>query len=181
MEPVKHESFWNAVIKWGLIFAAADTFLNLIVNYLLIQSPSLMALFFSGIIVCLFIAFGGLFAVRQHVTDHNISITIGRGALIGFVTACIIVTASQVFSEIYYLVDSSFLQRLTEAQIAAYENSELLPDETKSAMIDATYTQMQRGRTFLGIVWSVLGTLVFTGALNALTGMVGANIYKNQS
>jgi hypothetical protein len=180
MEPIEHKSFWHAVIKWGLIFAAADTFLTLVVNFLLIQSPSLMALFFSGIIVCLFIAFGGLFSVRQHVADHNISITIGRGALIGFVTACIIVAGSQVLSEIYFLVDSTFMQRLTEAQIAAYENSEFIPDESKRAMIDATYTQMQKGRSFLGILWSVLGGLVFTAALNALTGMVAANIYRNQ-
>lgn len=178
MEPINLQSYWNAVIKWGLIFAAADTFLTLVVNFLLIKSPSLMALFLSGTIVCLFIAFGGLFAVRQHVSDHNISIPIGRGALIGFMTAIIIVIGSQIFSEIYFLLDSSFMQRLSEAQIAAYENSELLPDEARQSAIDATYTQMQQGRSFLGIVFSMLGTLVFTGALNALTGMVAANVYK---
>lgn len=178
MEPIQHQSYWKAVLKWGLIFAAADTFLTLVVNILLIQSPSLMALFFSGIIVCLFIAFGGLFAVRQHVTDYNLSITLGRGALIGFMTACVIVVVSQVISEIYFLIDSTFLQRLTEAQIAAYENSEFIPDESKQAMIDATYTQMQEGRSVLGVIWSMLGALVFTGALNALTGMLAANIYK---
>jgi hypothetical protein len=178
MEPIKHENYWNTVLKWGLIFAAADTFLTLVVNFLLIKSPSLMALFFSGIIVCLFIAFGGLFAVRQHVSDYNLNITIGRGALIGFLTACIIVVGSQFFSEIYFLIDSTFLQRLTEAQIAAYENSEFIPAETRQAMIDATYTQMQEGRSFIGIIWGMLGGLVFTGALNALTGMLAANIYK---
>lgn len=178
MEPIQHQSYWKAVLKWGLIFAAADTFLTLVVNILLIQSPSLMALFFSGIIVCLFIAFGGLFAVRQHVTDYNLSITLGRGALIGFITACVIVVVSQVISEIYFLIDSTFMQRLTEAQIAAYENSEFIPDESKQAMIDATYTQMQEGRSVLGVIWSMLGELVFVGALNALTGMLAANIYK---
>lgn len=178
MEPVSQESYWNAVLKWGLIFAAADTFLTLVVNFMLINSPSLTALFFSGFIVCLFIAFGGLFAVRQYVSDNNINITIGRGALIGFLTAVVIVVCSQIFSEIYYLIDSTFLQRISEAQIEAYENSDLIPAESKQAFIDATYTQMQEGRSFFDILFGMAGTLVFTGALNALTGMVAANIYK---
>lgn len=169
-------SYWNSVAFAGLIFGVIVFALSLLTAYATINSEPTGSLFsptqLIGVLGCLFGAFGGMLAIWHYAGNYNISITLGRGALIGFLTGVAISVVSVLLNELWTFVDPDMTQQVVESTIANLEQSDL-PEQQKQQFIDL----IAGSREGEGIGSQLLSDIPLYGILNLITGMIGAKIF----
>lgn len=169
-------SYWNSVALAGVIFGIIIFVLSLIGGYATINAEpdgSLVSpIMWIGVLSCLVGAFGGMLAVWNYTGNYNISVTLGRGALVGFLTGVAITIVSVVLNELWTFVDPDMTQQIVDSTIANIEASDL-PEQQKQQVIDLTAGSRQ-GES-IGI--QLLSGIPLYGILNLITGMIGAKVF----
>ncbi|MDX1587064.1 MAG: DUF4199 family protein [Balneolaceae bacterium] len=159
----------------AVIFSLLTTVLQLISGYMQINAEPTGSLFsptmLFGLVVCLVGAFGGMVAVWHYANEHQITMKLGKGALIGFLTGVAIVLIGIVLSKLWLLVDPDMQQKIMESTIANFEAMDM-PEETKQQMIDQAASQANPS-----IGMQLLYGIPIYGILNLLTGMLGVSLF----
>ncbi len=162
----------------GLIFSLVTFVIGLFFGYQQINaepSGSIMSpMMFSGVVVCLVSALAGLLAVWHFTREVTPFLTLGQGALIGFLTGAVIVLFSVVLNELWILiVDPEYTTKIMDAAIANIEAMEM-PEANKQQMIDAMADSMAGGQSiWQQIFWGV----PVTGLINLVTGLIGVKVF----
>lgn len=162
----------------GVIFSLVSFVIGLFFGYQQINAEptgSIMSpMMFSGVVICLVSALAGLIAVWHFTREVTPFLTLGQGALIGFLTGAVIVIVSVILNEIWILVfDPEYTAKIMDATIANIEEMEM-PDESRQQMIDAMADSMGEGQsTWRQIFWGV----PVTGLLNLLSGLIGVKVF----
>lgn len=162
----------------GVIFSLVSFVIGLFFGYQQINaepSGSIMSpMMFSGVVICLVSALAGLLAVWHFTREVTPFMTLGQGALIGFLTGAVIVLVSVVLNEIWILFfDPEYTTKIMDATIANIEAMEM-PEANKQQMIDAMADSMAGGQSiWQQIFWGV----PVTGLLNLITGLIGVKIF----
>lgn len=124
-------------------------------------------------IVCLLVAFGGLVAVWHYAKTYNLTLSLGKGALMGLFTGVGLVLVGIVLSQMWSFIDPDLNQKLMESMINTYEEMDI-PEEFKQQLIDAAAATGGDGPS-LGT--QLLSELPISGILNVLSGMLGVALF----
>lgn len=168
-------SYWASVGIAAVIFSLLTTVLQLISGYMQINAEPTGSLFsptmLFGLVVCLVGAFGGMVAVWHYANEYQITMKLGKGALIGFLTGVAIVLIGIVLNKLWLLIDPDMQQKMMESTIANFEAMDM-PEETKQQMIDQAASQANPS-----IGMQLLYGIPIFGILNLLTGMLGVSLF----
>lgn len=169
----KNPSYWNSVFIAGIVFGIILSIGQLLEGYHAIDTESEAG--WIGSVICLIAAFSGLAAVWHYAKDKDIAITLGRGALIGFLAGIVAQFVSYGIIEFWEVLNPDYAEAYMEAQIAVIENNPNLPEEWKQSSIDLMHDP--------GLAWSlmmIIGGALFNGVLSMFTGMLGAKTFGKQ-
>lgn len=170
-------SYWPSVGIAAVIFGIISFVMYLISSYVTINSEPTGSMFGPSMVIsifgCLVMAFAGFTAVWHYGKEYDLSLTLGQGALIGFLTGAAVTVISTLLSQAWALVDPELTQRMIDSTIANFENMDM-PEESKQQMIDSTVESM-RSQQQLGsqLLWGI----PISGLLNLLSGMIGAKVF----
>ncbi|MDZ7718173.1 MAG: DUF4199 domain-containing protein [Balneolaceae bacterium] len=162
----------------GLIFSLVSFVVGLFFGYQQINAEptgSIMSpMMFSGVVICLVSALAGLLAVWHFTREVTPFLTLGQGALIGFMTGAVIVLFSVVFNELWIMLfDPEYTTKIMDATIANIEAMEM-PEANKQQMIDAMADSVAGGQS----IWQqIFWGIPVTGLLNLVTGLIGVKIF----
>ncbi|HKJ34056.1 MAG TPA: DUF4199 domain-containing protein [Balneolales bacterium] len=180
MEPVEEKrSFWASVILASLIFGVIYFAMTIGTGYYVINNPptgsGLGPSSIIGTFVCLIAAFGGMLAVWHYVQLYDVTITLGKGAVIGVVTGIFIGILSFIFVHLWEYVDPNYTSRLMDTQIAMMNAKNHMSAQERQKIVDMMHS---RGSMFkiIGSIFTTLGL----GILNLITGMIGAKMFKGE-
>lgn len=169
--------FWPSIALVGTIFGVIIFALGLVFGYMQIQSEPSGAVFspmmFSGVVICLVVAFAGLMAIWHYTKEVTPFVKLGQGALIGFLTGAVLVIISTVLNELWHFIDPEYTQKIIDSTIASMEAMDI-PEESKNSMIDATVESM---RSQQSIFSQILYGVPMYGILNLITGLIGVKIF----
>lgn len=173
-------SYWPSVGLAALVFGLLTFVLQLITGYIQINSEPSGSMFsptmFSGIAVCLIGAFGGMLAVWHYAREYRVTMKLGKGALIGFLTGAGIVVVGIILNKLWLLIDPDYTQKMMESTIANFEAMDV-PEQQKQQMIDSTAEQFESNQSVATqLIWGV----PVLGILNLLTGMLGVSMFARE-
>lgn len=175
-ESVEEPSYWNSVGVAGVVFGIIIFVISLLGGYATINSEPTGSLLtpvqLLGILACLFGAFGGMLAIWHYAKTYNINISLGRGALIGFLTGVAITIVNVLLNELWTVIDPDMTQQVVDSTIANLEASDL-PEQQKQQMIDIT----AGSREGESIGRQLLTGIPLYGILNLITGIIGAKVF----
>lgn len=174
-------SYWSSVLVAGLLFGIIVFALTLLTNYATINAEPTGSYIsppqYIGIFACLLGAFGGMLATWHYSREYDeVVITLGRGALIGFLTGACIVLVTTVLNQLWLLVDPDMTEKMIDSTIANYEAMDI-PEQQKQNLIDASVESMRGSQSML---MQFLVGIPLYGILNLLTGMIGAKLFGKQ-
>lgn len=171
--------YWESVGLAAGVVGLLSFIFELALQYLQIGSDGSLGIVIISAIgsfaVCLFGALGGMFAIWHYAKTFDITLELGKGALIGFFTGVGIVVIGIVLEQMWSVVDPDLHRQLMDSLIATYENMEL-PEDMKQMMIDSAAAEAES---------SALGSQLFfgilvTGILNLLSGMLGVTLFARE-
>jgi len=169
--------FWPSIALVGSIFGVIIFAIGLAFGYMQIQSePSgaiISPMMFSGVVVCLVVAFAGIMAIWHYTREVTPYVKLGQGALIGFLTGAVLIVISTILNELWHIIDPEYSQKIIESTIAGLEAMDL-PADTKNTMIDATAESL---RSQQSIFSQILYGIPMYGILNLITGLIGVKIF----
>ncbi len=168
----QNPSYWVSVGTAALIFGIITFLIETFIGYAVISgSGGFVFSIITGAIVCLIGAFAGMLAVWHYANEYDITMKLGKGALIGFFTGAALVIISTVLMQVWLLIDPDYTQQMVEATMARLETMDI-PDEQLDAMGRAGSNQ--------SIGWGVLFEFLIFGILNLLTGMLGVQLFAKE-
>lgn len=172
--------YWQSVVIVGSIFALVSFVLGIFFGYRQINAEPTGAIFtpmmFSGVVICLMTCVAGLVAVWHFTREVTPHITLGQGALLGFLTGAVIVIFSVLFNEIWMLIDPEYTDKLIEATIANVEAMDL-PGGSQEDMVDSMVEGVRSSQS----VWQqIFWGIPVTGLLNLISGMIGTKIFAEK-
>lgn len=172
----KDTSYWTSVLLIGTIFGLVSFAINLIFQYMQIGSEPtgsiVTPVMLGGVIVCLATAMAGLAAVWHYTKDVSPYLTLGKGALIGFLTGTVIVVITVVLNELWLLFDPELNQKMIDSIVANMDAMDI-PEEAKQQTIDATVAQYEDQSLLMNLVFQI----PFSGLLNLLTALLGVKFF----
>lgn len=125
--------------------------------------------------MCLFTALGGMAAIWHYAKTFDITLELGKGALIGFLTGAGIVIISILLEQVWSTIDPDLSKQMAESMIATFENMEM-PEDMKQMLIDSAAAESD-GPSVGG---QLLSGILVTGLLNLLSGMLGISLFARQ-
>lgn len=166
-----------SILIAGGIFSLASFVLNIAFGYQQISSEPTGAVFsvsmLSGVVICLITCLAGALAIWHYSKEVTPFITLGQGALTGFLTGITIVLISVVLNQLWALIDPEYTEKLIEATIANVEAMDL-PSNTRQDMIDGMVEGVESSQSVsTQIFWGI----PITGLFNLISGMIGAKIF----
>lgn len=169
--------YWTSVSVAGLIFGLLAFILSLISTYAMINSEPTGS-FFSpqqllGVLVCLVGAFGGMVAIWHYTNEYDTSVTLGKGALIGFLVGVVITVVTIILNQLWQVIDPDMTQKMIDSMIANFEQMDM-PEEQKQQAIDGIAESVQSQNS---IGYQLLFGIPVYGILNLITGMIGAKFF----
>jgi len=174
-----NDNYWTSVLLAGGIFALVSFVFGLIFNYSQFNSEPSGSLISPIIIeigvVCLATSFAGMLGVWHYTKEVNSILTLGKGALIGFLTGAFVIIFSTLLNELWTLIDPSYTEKLIESIVANYEAMDM-PDETKNMMIDATVERIRDQN----MLTAILTGIPLYGLINLITGMIGVKLFATK-
>ncbi|WP_234569531.1 DUF4199 domain-containing protein [Rhodohalobacter sp. 614A] len=177
-QPLSFSDYLPSVGIVGAIFSLVSFVIGLFFGYQQINAEPTGSFFspmmLSGTVVCLVSAFAGMIAVWHFTKEVTPYLTLGQGALIGFLTGAVIVIVSVFLNELWIMVfDPEYTTKIMDATIANIEAMEM-PEESKQQMIDAMADSMGTSQSFWRqIFWGV----PVTGLMNLITALIGVKIF----
>lgn len=173
-------TYWPSILIAGLIFSLVSFVLGLFFGYQQINSEPSGALFsplmLSGVVICLVTCVAGAVAVWHFAKEVSPYLTLGQGALIGFLTGAVIVLFGIILNELWMLFDPEYTDKLVEAAIANVEAMDV-PESTKNDMIDSMAESVRGQQSMLQqLFWGI----PITGLLNLVSGMIGTKIFAEK-
>lgn len=173
-------SYWMSIGIAAFVIGLISFVIQLIFGYVQISSePSgspLSPMTFSGIFACLAGAFGGMMAVWHYAREYDITMKLGKGALIGFLTGVAMVFVGIVFSELWEFIDPDYNQKVMESMMANFEAMDM-PEANRQQMMDSMGEQLEGGES---ISTQLLWGIPVMGILNLLTGMLGVSLFARE-
>lgn len=171
---------WPSIVIAGGIFSLISFVLSLLFGYQQINSEPSGAIFsplmLSGVVICLVTCVAGAVAVWHYTKEVTVYLTLGQGALIGFLTGVVIVIFSIILNELWMLFDPGYTEKLIEATIANVEAMDM-PASTKEDMIDSMAESVRSQQSVLQqLFWGI----PITGLLNLISGMIGVKIFAEK-
>lgn len=172
-------SYWTSVGTAGLIFGVIIFVLSLLSTYSIIHSEPTGGLLspiqlFLWLATCLIGALGGMLAIWYYEREYHVPITLGRGALIGFLAGTCIALVNTLLTQVWQqFIDPDMMQHFVDSMVANMEASDL-PDAQKQQAIDMTAQSAQEEG---GIFSQLLSGIPLYGILNLITGMIGVKIF----
>lgn len=171
------DSYWASVIFGALVIGLIMSIMGLLSQYITISNEPTGASFGIGQVIgtlaCLVGAIGGILSTRHYANNVDDTFTIGKGALIGFLTGVVGVLLSSIVSFIWlYIVDTGLTQTFYEWQIANIE-AQNLPD----AQTEMAISFIPDPNSTSAIMMQIGISLVVVGILNAISGMIGTKIF----
>lgn len=170
-------SYWTSVGIAGLLFGIILFAISLIANYATINSEPTGSFFnpvqLVGTLACLIGSFGGMLAAWHFAKEYDVSIKLGKGALIGFLTGVAITIINILLSQIWSIIDPDMMQQLIDSSVANVEAMDM-PEQQKQQTIDMTVDML---RSQKNISTQLLWGIPMYGILNLITGMIGAKIF----
>lgn len=166
-------SYWNSVLIAAVVFGVILAMGQLMEGYYAINTGTEGGWISS--VICLIGIFGGLAAVWHYAADKNLMISLGKGALIGFLVGVGAQLISYGLIEIWEFMNPSYAEAYKEAQISVIEENPNLPEEWKQSSIDFLHDP-SLGWTFI----MVIGGALLNGVLNMFTGMIGAKVFSSE-
>lgn len=180
-------SYWTSVGVAAVIFGILYFAVNIIWGYYSINSePSgsmyaMMSQALGGSIGCLIGGFGGMLAIWHYVNLYDgLSLKLGKGALIGFLTALGIAIVGTILSQIWNFIDPAFTDKLMESMIANYEQMEGISDAQRRQIIDSVASEFQNSKTFGGILKGMGFSALSLSIVNVITALIGVKIFAQQ-
>jgi hypothetical protein len=180
-------SYWESIGIAALIFGIIYFAITLIGGYATINSEPSGSMFgsigqiVSGSLACIVAGFGGMLAIWHYVNSYEeLTLKLGKGALIGLYTAIAIAIIGTVLSQVWNLIDPSFTDKLMDSMIANYEQMEGVSDAQKQQIIDGIASEFKNSQTFWGILKGMLFAAIPLSIINVATGMIGAKIFAEQ-
>jgi uncharacterized membrane protein YidH (DUF202 family) len=182
LQPVQssNASYWTSVTVASFLFGIITFAISLLSNYAMINSEPTGSPFspiqLIGILACLFGAFGGMLATWHYAKEYEVSIKLGKGALIGFLTGVGITIVTIILSQIWQIIDPDMVENMVDSTVASLEAMDL-PSGQKQTLIDST---VQGIKSQQSIGTQLLWGIPINGILNLLTGMIGAKIFGKE-
>lgn len=184
MEEMEQQSgnatIWPSVFVGAVVFGLIVFALSIITGYIQINSEPSGSLFqpsmLGYLVVCLVGAFGGMVSVWHYTREYQAEITLGRGALIGFMAGIVIILVSTLLSQGWKLIDPNFTDRMMQATIRNFEASNM-PDAQKQQQIDMIAQNFKDSETLVGVLKTMGWGLPVYGLLNLVTGMIGVKLF----
>lgn len=171
-------SYWASVGIAAFIFSILTFVIQLVSSYMQINAEPSGSLFppgaIFGSVACLVGAFGGMVAVWHYAREYDITMKLGKGALIGFATGCAMVFIGLVLNQLWQLIDPDMTQKMIDSMIDNYEAMDM-PDETKQQMMDSVASQANPS-----IGMQLLYGIPMFGILNLVTGLIGVAIFARK-
>lgn len=171
--------YWESVGLAAAIVAVVAFVFELVLQYMQISSEASMGMLIisalGGFAVCLFTALGGMAAIWHYAKTFDITLELGKGALIGFFTGAGIVIISIVLGQLWSTVDPDLNKQLAESMITTFENMEM-PEDMKQMLIDSAAAESE-GPSIGG---QLLSGILVTGLLNLLSGMLGVSLFARE-
>lgn len=173
-------SYWPSIGVAALIFGLISFVISTLGGYVIINSESSGSMTFTiiqsliGIVSCLVGAFGGMLAVWHYARENQITMKLGKGALIGFLTGAAMILISLVLNQLWLMIDPDMTQKMIDSIVANFEAMDM-PEEQKQAMIDGTVQQMKNS-VFTTLLWGI----PISGLLNLITGMLGVALFAKE-
>lgn len=171
----ENPNYWPSVAIAGLATAVIYSGMGLLSGYLTIGG-SATAGQVTGILTCLIGAVGGFIVNWHYANEYEITYKIGKGALLGFLTAVAAVVFGTLISLIWTnLIDPNLNQALYDAQLTTLEQQGMSQEQIDMAMSFSPkpgttgYLVAQVGMGLLGL-----------GIFNAITGLIGAKIFASE-
>lgn len=181
MEELNKElpSYWKSVGLAAAVVAIVSFVFELGLQYMQISSEASMGMLvisaLGGFAVCLFTALGGMAAIWHYAKTFDITLELGKGALIGFLTGAGIVIISILLEQVWSTIDPDLSKQMAESMIATFENMEM-PEDMKQMLIDSAAAESD-GPSVGG---QLLSGILVTGLLNLLSGMLGISLFARQ-
>lgn len=165
----------------GVIFGLVSLVVGLFFGYQQINSEPTGSLFspatFSPIVICLLTMFAGLIAVWHFTREVTPKLSLGQGAVLGFLTGAVITIVSVLLQEIWImLIDPEYMEKITQSVIANMEVMDI-PESQKDDIIDGLVESMEGGQSFLRQLF--IG-IPISGLLNLLTALIGVKIFAEK-
>lgn len=173
-------SYWMSVGISGVIFGILVFILSLVSGYAVINSEPTGSFFspvqFIGVLVCLVGTFGGMLAIWHYANEFDVDLTLGRGALIGFLTGACIAIISVLLNQVWATIDPDMTQKIIDSTVANMEAMDL-PDAQRQQAIDSSVETI-RGQQNIGsqLLWNI----PMYGMLNLITGIIGVKLFGKQ-
>lgn len=170
-------SYQNSVLISGIIFGLAVFVISLTASYTTIYSEPTGFIFspvqLIGTLGCLVGSFGGMFAIWHYTRSYDVPLTLGKGALIGFLAGIAILIINILLNEFWTFIDPDLNQKLLESSIANIKAMDF-PKQQKRQMMDMMASSMKGERD---IISKLLWGLPFYGILNLITAMIGVKLF----
>lgn len=165
----------------GVIFGLLSLVVGLVLGYQQINSEPTGSFFspatFSPVVICLLTMFAGLIAVWHFTKEVTPKLTLGQGAVLGFLTGTIITIISVLLQEIWImLIDPEYMDKFIQSMIANYEVMDI-PESQKDDIIDGIVESMESGQSLLRQLF--IG-IPISGLLNLLTALIGVKIFAEK-
>ncbi len=174
-------NYWPSIVIVGAIFSLISFVIGLFFGYQQINSEPAGSFFspfmLSSGVICLFTAFAGMVTVWHYTKEISPSLSLGQGAVLGFLTGAVITILSVVLSEIWVMFfDPEYTEKILASMIANIEAMDM-PSSTRDDMIDAIADSMETQQSFLRqIFWGI----PVTGLLNLLTALIGVKVFAKK-
>ena len=167
-------SYWNSVLIAGIITAIVYSALGILSSYMMLKSSS--AYQALGIFVCLISSMAGVIANRHYAKEFDISYSLGKGALIGFLAAIVAVIVGTVISLIWTtVIDPGLNDAVYQAQISAMEAQGMSQEQIDMAL---SFSPEPGSTTavLMGVGIGILGL----GIVNVISGIISAKIFASE-
>jgi hypothetical protein len=178
-------SFIMPALINALIVGVGLTVLSLILTYSTIGGEPSGSMFgplsFLQFGVCLVSAIAGVFAVKGFAKMDGVELTLGKGAIIGLVTALFLAVVTTLLSYVWnQIIDPSLMDSMKDYMV---KNMEMFFEKSGSMSaeaIDKILGDMEKGfedqKTILGILKGFGFSILGYGVVNAISGMITAKI-----
>lgn len=174
-------SYWMSVAIAAVVIGLISFAIQIIFGYMQISSEPSGSIIgpstFSGIFACLAGAFGGMMAVWHYAREYNVTMKLGKGALIGFLAGVGMVLVGIVLNELWMVIDPDFNKQVLDSMIANFEEMDM-PESSRQQMIDSLGQKFEQGQS---VGSQLLWGIPIMGILNLLTGMLGVSLFARKS
>lgn len=164
LDPTSNTSVKSVAIRYGLLTG----FISVIYSFILFVADLSENKILSSLSYVILIV--GIIVAHKHFKKENGGyMTYGQGLSIGSLLSIILGLMSGIFMYIYIkFIDSAFLERMREMQVAELEKRNMSDEQIEKAM---AITDKMMGPEML-VIWAIVGTLLMGFILSLIISAI---------